>query len=103
MWRPSLPRIGLNVAGLVLFGAVTAYVTARWGLVVLMRDWLWVWVLGLLLAVSLSDVRRFARGVLMDWLPFIGIIVAYDFLRGAVDPSIAQAHYAQQIDAERFL
>ena len=82
---------------------VTAYVTARWGLVVLMRDWLWVWILGFLLAISLTDLRRYARGVLVDWLPFVGIIVGYDLLRGMADPSVEQAHYVQQLDAERFL
>jgi membrane-associated phospholipid phosphatase len=93
----------ITAAGLGVFAAVTAYVTARWGLVVLMRDWLWVWILGFLLAISLTDLRRYARGVLVDWLPFVGIIVGYDLLRGMADPSVQQAHYVQQLDSERFL
>jgi membrane-associated phospholipid phosphatase len=68
-----------------------------------MRDWLWVWILGFLLAISLTDLRRYARGVILDWLPFFGIIVAYDILRGMADPSVEEAHYAQQVGVERFL
>src|SRR5436853_5122316 len=103
MRSPHLPRPLINALGLGTFAAATVYVTSRWGLVVLMRDWLWIWILGLLLAISLTDVRRYARGVVRDWLPFIGIIIAYDLLRGLVDPSVEQAHYVQQLDGERFL
>jgi membrane-associated phospholipid phosphatase len=105
--RPSLgtkrARLLVNAAGLGVFIGVTAYVTVRWGLVVIMRDWLWVWILGFLLAISLTDLRRYGRGVILDWLPFVGIIVAYDLLRGMADPSVGEAHYVQQLDAERFL
>src|SRR4030088_1346613 len=41
-------------------------------------DWLSVWILAGLLIMSLGDVRGWARGVLVDWLPLVAILLAYD-------------------------
>src|SRR5580693_9025915 len=40
------------------------------------RDLLAIWLLIGLLCFSLSDVRGWARGVVLEWLPFIGLLIA---------------------------
>jgi membrane-associated phospholipid phosphatase len=49
------------------------------------RDALFLWILLGLLAASLTDLRRWLRGVLLEWLPFGAVLFAYDLLRGLAD------------------
>jgi hypothetical protein len=66
------------------------------------RDLLAVWLLVGLLCFSLSDLRGYARGVVLEWLPFIGLLVAYDSLRGRAG-HLFGVHYLPQIQADRWL
>jgi PAP2 superfamily len=66
------------------------------------RDLLAVWLLLGLLCFSLSDLRGYARGVVLEWLPFIGLLVAYDSLRGHAG-HLFGVHYLPQIQADRWL
>jgi hypothetical protein len=66
------------------------------------RDLLAIWLLLGLLCFSLSDVRGWARGVVLEWLPFIGLLVAYDSLRGSAS-HVFSVHYLPQIDVDRWL
>ena len=49
------------------------------------RDALIFWLLLGLLAASLTNIRRWFRGLLVDWLPFVAVLFAYDLLRGYAD------------------
>lgn len=66
------------------------------------RDVIAVWLLLGLLAFSLSDVRGFAQGVVRDWIPFFGLLIAYDALRGSAGHAFAP-HYLPQLQIDRFL
>ncbi len=66
------------------------------------RDILAVWVLLGLLCFSLSDLRGYARGVVLEWLPFIAILIAYDSLRGSAGHLFA-VHYLPQLQADTAL
>ena len=66
------------------------------------RDVLAVWLLLGLLCFSLSDLRGWARGVALDWLPFIGILIAYDSLRGTAG-RLGAVHYLPQLQIDRWL
>jgi hypothetical protein len=66
------------------------------------RDLLAIWLLLGLLCFSLSDVRGWARGVVLEWLPFIGLLIAYDSLRGSAS-HLFGVHYLPQIDADKWL
>ena len=46
------------------------------------RDILAVWVILGLLCFSLADLRGSVRGIVLELLPFIAILIAYDSLRG---------------------
>jgi hypothetical protein len=66
------------------------------------RDALFLWILLGLLAFSLTDPRRWLRGVLVEWLPFGAILFAYDRLRGSAD-EIFSAYYLPQLRADELL
>jgi len=89
--------------GLGLYVVATVALISFTGLL-LARETIFLWLLVGLLAVSVADVRGFARGVIFDWLPFYAILVGYDLLRGFVgnNPLFAP-HFLPQIDADKFL
>jgi membrane-associated phospholipid phosphatase len=88
--------------GPILWAAAFAENSARHGVPV-GRDRLLLW-LGLgLLAFSLTNLRRLVRGVLLEWLPFALILLAYDLLRGYADGLLLPAHVRPQIDADKVL
>ncbi len=83
------------------------YIVASGGLVVLLgvpyqRDILAVWLLLGLLCFSLSDLRGYARGKVLDWLPFIAVLIAYDSLRGSAG-HLFGVHYLPQLQADTAL
>jgi len=66
------------------------------------RDPLFAWLLIGLLCFSVTDVRGFARGMVLDWLPLIAVLVAYDWLRGSAG-RLGTVHYLPQIQLDRWL
>lgn len=89
--------------GFVVFCGGSAILIGLNG-VMLSRDLIFLWVLVGLLAVSVADLRGWARGVIFDWLPFFAALFAYDVLRGKVgnDPLFAP-HIFPQIRIDEFL
>jgi PAP2 superfamily len=66
------------------------------------RDALIFWILLGLFAASLTDMRRWFRGLLVDWLPFAAVLFAYDLLRGYAD-RLFPAHVWPQLRADELL
>jgi membrane-associated phospholipid phosphatase len=99
-WRPRvravLPWIGVSV----YFVALGLAVGLR-GLPT-SRDAFVFWLLLGLLAASVTDVRRWFRGLLVDWLPFASVLFAYDLLRGYAD-RLFSAHVWPQLRADEVL
>jgi membrane-associated phospholipid phosphatase len=98
--RPS-PRSILRIAAPAAYAAGLGVAIALDRLPVA-RDWLLLWIVGGLVAFSVSDLRRLGRGLVVDWLPFILVLLAYDFLRGHAD-GLLPVHVRPQIDLERAL
>src|SRR5919197_2583937 len=103
---PAVPSRGLLRRAIVI-GAPTAYLLAltivivSWGLP-LARDQLFFW-LGLgMAAFSVAAWRSWGR-LLIEWLPLYGLLVAYDFLRGAVAVTPEQAHVDPQLMIDKAL
>lgn len=90
-----------NVIVPSLFCCTTLVVFVVFG-VPIQRDLLAVWLLLGLLCFSLSDLRGYARGVVLEWLPFIGLLIAYDSLRGSA-AHLFGVHYLPQIQADQAL
>ncbi|MCW3004025.1 MAG: hypothetical protein JWQ20_3323 [Conexibacter sp.] len=63
---------------------------------------LFLWILLGLAAVSLRAWRSWGR-MLLEWLPLLGLLVLYDYLRGAASVPDVQAHVSAQIDVDRWL
>jgi membrane-associated phospholipid phosphatase len=91
-----------TVTAVTLFLGFTVWAVATQGLQ-LNTDWLFIWLVLGLLALSLSDVKRWARGVIFDWLPFAGFLLAYDFVRGLADNTGIAPHTTTAIDFDRAL
>src|ERR671934_2316715 len=89
--------IGAPVVYVVALGAVIA----SWGLPVA-RDQLFFW-LGLGMAAFSVAAWRSWGAMLLEWLPLFGLLVLYDFLRGAVAVAPEQAHVAPQLAVDRVL
>ena len=103
--RPGLPLRAKRLRRTVLVPA--AYLCGSLGVFALLgvpyqRDVLAVWLLLGLLCFSLSDVRGWARGVVLEWLPFIAVLIAYDSLRGSAAHTFG-VHYLPQIDVDKAL
>lgn len=47
-------------------------------------------------------VRR-TRSFVLDWIPFLFILISYDFLRGFADNLSSRVHYIELINADKFL
>ena len=90
-----------TVLGPAGFGLLTLALVVVVG-VPYQRDILALWLLFGLLCFSLSDVRGYARGMVVDWLPFIAILIAYDSLRGTAG-HLAAVHYLPQLQVDRWL
>jgi hypothetical protein len=78
-----------------------AVVTVSWGLPVA-RDQLFIWLVAGIAAFSVPAWRSWGR-LLLEWLPFFGLLVAYDYLRGAVSVPDGQARVVAQIDLDKAL
>jgi membrane-associated phospholipid phosphatase len=92
----------LTAAGLAVFAAATVALVWTQGLI-LSRDWLFGWLLLGLLAVSLSDPLRWARGVLVDWLPLMIVLLCYDLSLPVRQWLGIVPHVWPQLDADRIV
>lgn len=92
----------LTATGAATFLAASVALVATQGLI-LSRDWLFAWVLAGLLAISLSDPVRWARGVVVDWLPLMALLLCYDLSRPVREWIGARPHVLPQLDADRWL
>jgi len=97
--RPRLSR--RSVIGPAAYLAATAALVALLG-VPYQRDLVALWALLGLLCFSLSDIRGYVRGVVLEWLPFIAILIAYDSLRGSA-AHLFGVHYLPQLQADQWL
>jgi membrane-associated phospholipid phosphatase len=100
-WTRHLGRRAVRVGAPAVYLVALGVEIAVWGLPVA-RDQLFLW-LGLgMAAFSVSAWRSWGLMVL-EWLPFFALLIAYDFLRGAVSVASWQAHVMPQIDADKAL
>ena len=96
------PRRLLVYAAPVVWAAAFAENSIVHGLPV-GRDRLLLWIFLGLFAFSITNPRRFVTGVVLEWLPFAGILLAYDLLRGSADGLLFRAHVRPQIDADKVI
>lgn len=95
-------RLTLRVGGPVAWGIAFGIYCSRDG-VPFARERMLIW-LGLgLLAFSLANLGRSLVAALVDWVPFVGVLVLYDLARGVADNVGLAAHIRPQIDADKVI
>ena len=99
--EPGRLRRTLSLVGPAVYGVLILVLVISEG-VPLSRGRLLMWVVLGLLAFSLTDVRGWARGVVLEWIPFALILSAYDLMRGHAD-TLFSAHVRPQLRAEEIL
>lgn len=93
----------LSLIGLAVFAVGSLVGVSADGLP-LSREVISLWILAGLLTASIADLRGWARGVIFDWLPFIGALFAYDLLRGFVGSNpLFEPHVAPQVRVDEWL
>jgi membrane-associated phospholipid phosphatase len=76
--------------------------SAHYGIPV-QRELVVAWVCGALVCASLGRPRRQILQLVVDWLPIVLVLGAYDFTRGAADTLGIGVHAQPMIDFDRFL
>jgi membrane-associated phospholipid phosphatase len=98
-WRSHwTARVGLPA--LYLLG--TAVAIDRIGLPY-SQDWIFVWIVGLMLAFSIADGQHTVRRLIKDWLPIIVALLAYDLLRGVADGNFMPIHWQPPVSGDKIL
>jgi len=101
-----IDRISLNLRRKAVLGPAFFVLLSLAAFVIVgvpfQRDVLAIWLLLGLFCFSLSDMRGYVRGVVVDWLPFIAILIAYDSLRGTAG-KLSAVHFLPQLQLDRWL
>jgi hypothetical protein len=98
-WRSHwIARLALP--GIYLLG--TAVAIDRIGLPY-SQDWIFLWIVGLMLALSIGDGQHTVRRLIKDWVPIIVALLAYDLLRGIADGNAFPIHWSAPVHADEVL
>jgi membrane-associated phospholipid phosphatase len=95
--RPLVRRCAL----VVYFASLGAW-TAAYGIPV-QRELVVLWICGALACASIGRHPREIGQLVLDWLPMVVVLSAYDFSRGAADSLGIGAHVHPMIDFDRFV
>ena len=98
----TLPAGPLRWVAPALYLAVLSAYMWREGIPV-GRERLLIWIVLGLLALSTANVGGWARGVVLEWLPFALVLAVYDLLRGHADGLLFSTWYRPQLEADAFL
>jgi len=90
----------LRRCALGLYLVVLVAWSARYGIPV-QRELVIAWVCGALVCVSLGRPPRQIGQLVLDWLPIVLVLAAYDFTRGAADTLGIGVHAHPMIDFDR--
>jgi membrane-associated phospholipid phosphatase len=91
-----------TLVGIAVFVGGSALMIWRIG-VPTSTDVILLWLLGALLALSLSDLGRWGRGVIVDWLPLGALLCLYDASHGLSRLLGTPTHQQLQLEFDRWL
>jgi hypothetical protein len=100
--EPGRLRFRPGVVGPAVYGVLLSVLIIAEGVPV-SRSRVFICVVLGLLAFSLTNVRGWVRGVVLEWLPFALVLSAYDLMRGQADTLLFSAHVWPQIRADELL
>jgi membrane-associated phospholipid phosphatase len=87
-------------AALVLYFAALVAWSAHYGIPA-QRELVVLWIVGALACASLGRHPREILRLVVDWLPIVVVLSAYDFSRGAADSLGISVHWQAMIDFDR--
>lgn len=87
---------------LVAYAATLGWWSGQYG-VPIGRDYIFGWAFLGLSCASIGKSWRAIRDLVMDWGPFLLVVVAYDLSRGWADEIGIGVHYTPQLDADKLL
>jgi PAP2 superfamily len=87
---------------LVLYCAALVLWTANYGIPV-QRELVILWTCGALTCVSIGRPPREILQIVLDWLPIVAVLWAYDLTRGAADSFGIGVNVSPMIDFDRFV
>jgi membrane-associated phospholipid phosphatase len=87
---------------LALYLAILVVWSATYGIPV-QRELVIAWVCGALVCASIGRDPRRVLQLVVDWMPIVLVLLAYDFSRGAADSFGIGAHVHPMIDFDRFV
>src|SRR5215216_798746 len=87
---------------LALYVAALGAWSAKYGIPV-QRELVVLWICGALACASLGRHPREVLQLVLDWLPIVVVLSAYDFSRGAADSLGIGVHAHPMIDFDRFV
>jgi membrane-associated phospholipid phosphatase len=99
--RWSRDRV-VGALGVGAFLVGSAIMVARKGLFI-QTDTVFIWVIAGLVALSLTDLRRFGPRLLLDWLPLALLFILYDYSRNLSEWLGTPTHMYLQIHFDEFL
>ncbi len=98
-----MPAVSAVQIGAPLAWAGASVIAVASGGVPTSRELILIWVLTGMLAFSASNLRNRLPRLVIDWLPFIALLLIYDLLRGFADGLLFPAHEIPQIKLENAL
>jgi membrane-associated phospholipid phosphatase len=92
----------VGALGVTAFIGGSVFMVARKGLFI-QTDTVFLWVIAGLVALSLTDLRRFGPRLILDWLPLALLFVLYDYSRNLSNWLGTPTHSSLQIHFDEFL
>ncbi len=89
-------------AALAVYFAALIVWSERYGIPV-QRELVVLWICGALACASLGRPPRQTLQLVLDWLPIVAVLCAYDFTRGAADSFGIGVHIHPMLDFDRFV
>jgi hypothetical protein len=94
--------LAVRRAAIVLYFIGLVVWSANYGIPV-QRELVILWVCGALVCASIGRHPYQIVQLVLDWLPMVAVLVAYDFTRGAADTFGIGTHFAPMIDFDKAL
>jgi hypothetical protein len=87
---------------LIAYAIVLGWWSGKYG-VPIGRDYIFTWAFIGLAVASIGKSWRSIRDLIVDWTPFLLVVVAYDFSRGWADDLGISVNYTPQLNADKLL
>ena len=86
--------------GLAIYALVIVLWSARYGIPV-QRELVIAWVCGALAIFSIGRPPRQLLQLVLEWMPIVLVLIAYDYTRGAADTFGIPVNYTEMIDFDK--